>query len=184
MNLKLDPEFARSINVLASRRKQLTQLGMGNKPNSTRPLEDVEVDKMYKSGYFGTHSPLVLQRTMWWKITNLFGHRAQDEVRKLKFGDITLCKDLSDRTYLEWEKECGSKTRTGELSYSPQRSFNPRAYEMKSERFPVKVYESFTSHRSEASRQYHSPFFLTNTPHHNSLAIKVNGIMIDCLGRI
>ena len=82
MNLKLDPDFATSRKVLASRRKQLTQLGMGNKPNATRPLEDVGVDKLYESGYFGTHTPLVLQQTMWWKITNLFGHRAQDEARK------------------------------------------------------------------------------------------------------
>ena len=50
--------------------------------------------------------------TMWWKITNLFGHRARDEARKLKFGDIKLCKDLSGRKYLEWDKECGSKRRS------------------------------------------------------------------------
>ena len=58
MNLKLDTEFARLRKVLASRRKQLTQLGMGNKPNATRPLEDLEVDKLYKKWLFwNTFSP-------------------------------------------------------------------------------------------------------------------------------
>ena len=83
MNLKLDADFTSSRKVLASRRKQPTQfIGTGNKPNATRPLEGVEVDKLYKSGYFGTRFPLVLQ---WWIITNLFVHRGQDEARKLKF---------------------------------------------------------------------------------------------------
>ena len=57
INIKIDKEFERSRLVLASRRKQLTQLGKGNKPNATRPLTDEEVDKMYDMEYFGTKSP-------------------------------------------------------------------------------------------------------------------------------
>eukprot|EP00112_Aurelia_sp_Birch-Aquarium-sp1_P025421 Seg843.7 transcript_id=Seg843.7/GoldUCD/mRNA.D3Y31 product="hypothetical protein" protein_id=Seg843.7/GoldUCD/D3Y31 len=46
INLKTSMEFERSRKVLAARRKQLTQLGLGNKPNATRPLEDSEVEKL------------------------------------------------------------------------------------------------------------------------------------------
>ena len=43
-DLKNDKEFERSRKVLASRRKQLTSQGLGNKPNATRALTEEEVD--------------------------------------------------------------------------------------------------------------------------------------------
>ena len=164
MNIKIDSEYDRSRKVLASRRKQLTQLGMGNKPSATKALEDIEVEKLYECSFFGLTSPLILQRTMGGKSQIYFGHRARDEARTLKFGDIKLCKDLSGRKYLQWDKERGSKTRTGEKSYSHQRNFNPRAYETKTERCPIKIYECFVSHRPKERKLSDSPFFLTNIP--------------------
>ena len=91
---------------------------MGNKPNATKALEDIDVEKLYECSVFELTSALILQRTMWWKITNLFGHRERNKARKLKFGDMKLCKDLSGRKYLEWGKERCSKTRTGEELFS------------------------------------------------------------------
>ena len=38
-DIKKDPAFERSRAVLKSRRKELTKMGMGNKPNATRSLE-------------------------------------------------------------------------------------------------------------------------------------------------
>ena len=99
MNIKIDSEFERSRKILANRRKQLTQCGIGNKPNATKAFEDIVLEKLYECSFFGLTSPLILQCTVW-EITNLFGHRAREEVRKLKFGDIKLCKDLSGRKYL------------------------------------------------------------------------------------
>ena len=177
INIKTDPQFERSRKVLASRRKQLTQLGMGNKPHATRPLEEAEVDKLFQIGFFGTTCGLTLQRTMCWKVTNYFGHRARDEARKLKFGDIKLCSDLNCRRYLEWDKERGSKTRTGEQSYSHQRSFNPRAYETGTDRCPVNIYEHFVSHRPGCSKERDSPFFLSVIPPDH---VKSNIWYYDC----
>ena len=84
VNIKTDQDFERSKKVLASRSKQQTLLGKGNKPNATRPLEPEEVDDLFKKGFLGSDSPLVLQRTMWWKITTCFGYRARDESRRLQ----------------------------------------------------------------------------------------------------
>lgn len=114
---------------------------MGNKPNATRPLEEGEVDKLFEVKYFDVGDGKTLQRTMWWIVTTCFGYRARDESRKLKYGDIKLCVDTNGRKYLEWDKERGSKTRTGEKSNSHQRSFNPRAYATSTDRCPVRVYE-------------------------------------------
>ena len=99
-NLREGKEFIKCRQVLASRRKQLTKLGKGNKPNATRPLSNEEVDLLYRCGYFGSENPASLQRTVWWQITKHFGHRARDESRQLKFGDIKIEKN--PLTYTEY----------------------------------------------------------------------------------
>ena len=64
INLKRDKEFETSHKVLAARRKRLVNQRMGNKPCAIRPPSISEVDKLYNAGYFGTASPLSLQRNM------------------------------------------------------------------------------------------------------------------------
>ena len=87
-NILTDFDFERSRKVLTAKRKQLTKLGKGNKPNATRELQTHEIDKLFSKGYFGTKDAQTLQRTMWWHISLHFGFRARDESRKLKWGDI------------------------------------------------------------------------------------------------
>ena len=144
INLKTDHEFAKSRIVLPSRRKELTMLGKGGKPNACRALE---VKRLYENIFFGFSNPTTLVRTMWWTITTCFGYRARGESRKLKFGDITLNIDFHGKEYLEWEKERGTKTRTGESSYSHQRAYNPRAYAIAGPKCPVKTDKNFVRHR-------------------------------------
>ena len=104
MNIRDDMEFCRSRKVLTARRKQLTKLGKGNKPNATRALTEKEVDLLYSSKYFGSSTPVSLQRTIWWIITTNFGHRARNEARQLLFGDIKI-KVSEGTEYLEWDTE-------------------------------------------------------------------------------
>ena len=163
-DLKKDNDFETSRKVLAARRKQLTQQGLGNKPMSTRPLTNTEINYLFQSGYFGTKNALTLQRAMWWKVTTNFGYRARNESRKLCFGDIILSCDTNGVRYLEWNKERGSKTRTGEKSNSHQRAFNPRAYETGGDQCPVGIYEHFVKRRPIESKTDNSPFFLAMVP--------------------
>ena len=92
-NTKTDAEFERSRKVLSSRRKQLTQLGMGNKPNATMPLEDVEVEKLYQSGYFGSSTPEALHRTVWWS-TGLEMNRLNCDMAISKFARIVMVMNI------------------------------------------------------------------------------------------
>ncbi len=164
-NLKTDPGFERSREVLKSRRKELTKLGLGNKPNATRSLERDEVDQLYNDGHFGTHNALVLARTMWWKVSLLFGYRGRDESSKMLLGDIRLCKDKDGREYLEWGTERGSKTRTGEhTGPKNQRAFSGKAYEFNSDRCPVKIFKEFVRRRPTAAEGPKSRFFLQTIP--------------------
>ena len=104
----------RSRKVLAAKWKELVQMGLGNKSNATRPLEDHELEKLRESGYFSTDNAKSLQRLMWRCLTTQFGYPACDESRKLAFSDIKLCKDGDGTRYLEWDIESGTKTSTGE----------------------------------------------------------------------
>ena len=147
--------------MLASRRKQLTKLGKGNKPNATRPLSNEEVDLLYSCGYFGSENPVSLQRTVWWQITKHFGHRARDESRQLKFGDIKIEKDpVTCTEYLVWITERSTKTRTGEKPMGNKRAFNPKAFSTGTYRCPVRIYKLFISHRPENMCNDESPLFL------------------------
>ena len=155
-------------------------MGTGNKSNATRPLEPHEVDKLYDYDFFGSSS-LVLQRTVWWKLTTNFEYHARDKSRKLQFGDIKVNTDHNGCKYLEWDKERGTKTRTGESSYSHQHSCNPKAYATGGSRCPVKIFENFVNHRPETSKKNDSPFFLTVIPPNHK---KTSGISIDHLEKI
>ena len=159
--MKNDINFVNSRRVLSSRRKELTKLGKGNRPNATRALTEHEVNHLYDVGYFGITKPKSLQRTIWWIITKSFGHRARDEARQLKFGDIKLQKEFNgDREYLVWDTERSTKTRNGETPRGHQRSFEPKAFEIKdSPRCPVFIYKEFLSRRPITMLREDSPFF-------------------------
>ena len=163
-DIKTGNLFERSRKVLAAKRKELVQMGLWNKPNATRPLEDHEVEKLRESGYFSTDNAESLQRLMWWCLTTQFGYRARDESRKLALSDIKLCKDGDGTRYLEWDIERGTKTRTGERSTSHQRAFNPKAFETGSWQCPVNIYEIFVSHRPIEANDGNFPFYLAIRP--------------------
>ena len=107
-------------------------------------------------------NPYRAERTIWWIITKSFGHRARDEARQLKFGDIKLQKEFNvDRKYLVWDTERSTKTRNGETPHGHQRSFEPKAFAIKdSPRCPVFIYKEFLSRRPITMLREDSPFFL------------------------
>ena len=172
INLKKDTEFEKTRKVLAARRKQLTKQGYGNKPNAARTLEPEEIRKLHETGYFGAENAEALQRTIWWNVSLHFGFRARDESRKLKWGDVKVDKDAKGHEMLVWNKERGTKTRTGEKAQADKRKFPPIATATDSSRCPVTLFKMFECHRSDAMKQPGSPFFL---------AIKRNLTPVDAI---
>ena len=65
-NIFEDEEYSCCRQVLAAKRKSLVQSGRGNKPNAARELTEEEQNKLFETGQFGDHDPLVLERTLWW----------------------------------------------------------------------------------------------------------------------
>ena len=153
--------FSKSRKVLSSRRKELTKLGKGNKPNAARAISTEEVDLLFESEYFGIKNAVSLQRTVWWYITQHFGHRARDEGRQMQFGDVKLEKDFSSGCeYVVWITERSTKTRNGERPLGHKRSFNPKAFPTATDRCPVKIFKEYVSHRPTEMCQDDSPLFL------------------------
>ena len=79
LDLREGVEFIKSSQVLPSRWKELTTLRKGNKENAAWPITPEEV----ATGYFGAINPVILQRYVWWFLTQHFGYRVKDE-----YGDV------------------------------------------------------------------------------------------------
>ena len=91
---------------------------------------------------------------------NFFGFRARDESRRLKWGDVKLCKDEANSSeFLVWQSERGSKTRTG----NGQRAFSALAEASNRERCPVIFYKDFMKHRLSEMKTPKPHFFLQLT---------------------
>ena len=163
VDIRDGPNFKKSKETLASRRRELKKLGKGNKPNATRPLSDEEVNHLFNVGYFGTSDAVALQRTLWWIfLTKQFGHRARDEARQMKFGDLEISEEFpSRREYLIWVTERSSKTRTGEKPMGHNRKFDPKAFATRNERCPVAIFRKFISHRPSSANKPDQPLFFS-----------------------
>lgn len=161
-NLLKGDEFKLSREVLKSKKKKLVvDHGKGNRPKATRVLSEVEEDKLFAEGEFGSQNPVALQRTVWWLLALHFGFRARDESRRLLWGDVSLENDPeTGNEILVWKTERGSKTRHGQDESSGRRAFYPTAQATGNERCPVMYYKMFKSHRPLLMNQPESPFYL------------------------
>ena len=54
VNIIEDPAFKHSRDVLSSKKKQLKQMGLGNRPNRAEPFTKEEVNILYEKNYLGT----------------------------------------------------------------------------------------------------------------------------------
>ena len=79
--------------VLKSKRQELRKQWKGGRPNATEALSNEDIELIFNENQFGIHDPHVLSRTMGFLLTLYFGHRARNETRQMKFGDIILRKD-------------------------------------------------------------------------------------------
>ena len=105
INIKTETEFEKSHKVLASKRKELTSNSYGNHPNAARVLEQKEINELYQKGFFGTASPVALQRALWWITSLHFGCWARDEAKKMKWGNMKLVKDPEGVEMFVWNTE-------------------------------------------------------------------------------
>ena len=159
VNILKDPVFEKSRIVLAARRKKLKSDGFGGRPNATRELSQVEINRLWTEGYFGTTTGVQVQRALWWALSIHFGWRGSDEARQVLWGDIILQRNESNVEYLLWDIERSSKTRIGREG-EERRKYNPTIYPSGDERCPINLFKLFRDHRPEEAKLKGFPFFL------------------------
>ena len=93
-----------------------------------------------------------------------FGWRARDEHHRVKYGDIKIkCEDGPEgREYVEWIIERGSKTRTGEHEFVPDRTFDPKMFATDGPRFPVKIFKDYLARRPPEMASADSSLYLAS----------------------
>ncbi|XP_069133285.1 uncharacterized protein [Argopecten irradians] len=109
--------FATSRQVLQSRRKELKQKGLGNRPNKAQPVSDNEEEMLWECGQLGHDNPHALLNTVWFNNTKLLGFRGCDENRQLKWGDIELKHDETGSEYLEFNERTTKNKRGKQYSH-------------------------------------------------------------------
>ena len=159
VNVLKDKIFEKSRRVLAARRRKLKRDGFGGRPNATRELSLVEIDRLWTEGYFGTTTGVQVQRALWWALSIHCGWRGCDEARQLLWGDIILQRNESNVEYLIWDIERSSKTRIGREG-EEGRKYNPTIYPSGDERCPMNLFKLFREHRPEEAMLKGFPFFL------------------------
>ena len=159
-DLDKDSEYQGFRDVKRAKMKILKSAGKGNRPIQALPISEAEEQMLYDAGQFGLTGPDALQRTLWWHMTVLFGHRGRDESRQLKWGDVQLKTDSSGTSYLEFNERL-TKTRDGG-TVSGSRAFNPKAFENfeNPQRCPIQAYKLFAARRPADMLHDDSPFFL------------------------
>lgn len=132
--------------VLASKKKDLKEMGKGNKPNRAECLTEREEEMLWEKNILGTQYPGQLLNTVWYLNTKYLGFRGNDESRQLKWGDMSVMDDPEHGEYILWN-ERSTKTRQG--SGTHLRSFQPKMFKNTDcpERCPVMIYKLYGSHR-------------------------------------
>ena len=161
VNLMSHPTFEVSRGVLATRRAELFGMGLGNKPNKAIRITDEQIEKCWATGAFGATDPRSLQATIYYYFCQAFGWRPRDEPFNCQWQDLVIKQDEETR-YIEWN-ERASKTRKGQTNMDP-RQFNPKLWELGTDRCILPLFELFTSKRPDSHVKAGVKVFLTPKP--------------------
>lgn len=156
--LMKDKRFSLMKKVLETRRGELKEMGLGNRPNEAIPLSDEDINTCWETGAFGGSDPRTLEHTLYFYFSNAFGWRGRDEQTDARWGDLVLIDEDGPNEMLKWN-ERGSKTRKGK---GKPRAFPPKLWAVEgSERCPVALYKVFRAKRTPDQKLFMTHVFLT-----------------------
>jgi hypothetical protein len=155
-----DTNFALTREALRAKQKDLKCKGKGNKPNRSQPITDEEINALYSKKLMGKETPEAIVNTLWFNNSVHFGLRGVTEHYNLKWGDVTLKKDMNGLAYLELN-ERQTKTITGD-NVKDIRDINPKMYENKNnkERGALAIYKRYAELRPADFCQREDPFYI------------------------
>ena len=161
-----DKEFSKAREALSSKRKRLRRSGKGQKPNKAAGLCEADIQQLWEMKQLGDETPQSLLRTDWFNNTLFFSRRARDKHHRAKFGDFKINREVGPKEieYVEWITERGSKTRTSEHEFVPDRALSPKMNATGGPRCPGRIFKEYSSRRPEDMNSRDAPFYLASIP--------------------
>lgn len=161
------PGFTKVMDTLAMKQRHLKSSGKGNNPHKSEPLNDNDIEQLWKTHQLGVATPDSILQTLWLYTTVHFGLRSCKEHRDMCWGDVVLKRDDNGREYLQFS-ERQTKTRSGE---NPRdvRVVKPKlwANETNTDRCPIVVYKKYAEKRPTGYSAPEHPFYIASTTIHH-----------------
>ena len=86
-------EFEERNIVLEGKARNLSDKGMGNRPNRSLSLTTQEEEILWPCGQLGHENPQSLINSLWWLMTQHFGLRRRQELYPLMLEDLKVHTD-------------------------------------------------------------------------------------------
>ena len=99
-SLLKDEKFNESNAILEGKARALRDIGMGNRPNRSRPLTQQE-ETLWKCGQLGISTPMAIINTLWFLLTQHFGLRGRQEHHTMNIEDFTIMLDDNGHQYVQ-----------------------------------------------------------------------------------
>ena len=96
-SLLKDEKFNESNVILEGKARALRDIGMGNRPNRSRPLTQQEEETLWNCGQLGISTPMAIINTLWFRLTQHFGLRGRQEHHTMNIEDFTISTLLFQR---------------------------------------------------------------------------------------
>ena len=151
---------------MEARIKEQKNKGLGQKPNRSQTLSDADVETLWTTGQLGRSDGRVLQHTMFFFLTQGFGLRGCQEIRKLEWGDVHLKRNANGEEYLEFMEMSPKDTKRNQLG---NRTFAPKIFAIGGEQCPVQLYKEFARRRPMRMLEPTAAFYLSVKPNHNPI---------------
>ena len=156
-SLLKDEKFNESNVILEGKARALRDIGIGYRPNRSRPLTQQEEETLWNCGQLGISTPMAIINTLWFLLTQHFGLRGRQEHHTMNIEDFTIMLDDNGHQYVTFSEK---RTKTGNAGLNPEnRKHSLKMFATGTARCPVKILNVCKSKRPSHLREGR-PFYL------------------------
>ena len=175
-----DSRFKYFTNALDGRMKDLTYRGIGLRIKQSDIFTEAEELFMWANDIFGNDSSEVLQYTLYFYNSKLFGLRGREEHHDLNVTDFCMGSDSDGRKFIEYT----SRRRKNSNGGLRQRHFETkiiRHYDTDGKRSVISLYDEYF----KALENKEGPFYMRTLPNiMNSIRFGKQRVGVNTLGKV
>ncbi|XP_071090740.1 transcriptional regulator QRICH1-like [Haliotis cracherodii] len=144
-SISKDEEFKSSRDFIKSK---LEEMGKYVKSQKHVPVDDSDIEQLFRSKQFGVHCPEAIVNSMWFLNSKYFALRRPLDHFNMKWGDISLKASNDGRQYIERKINDSFSLKVFAKPQSPSRCF-------------VNIYKQYFYRRPQETLDMESPFYLS-----------------------